>query len=640
MSYGVWWRASSILLLVAGVALGAVLPALGSEEVAELDRLGLEPPAAAVDEPLRVDTEGARALVAATVVARQGDTPPGAPAAIGSLNSPFTNGDGEVGFTGAAGENFVWFDAGIVWLSSDAPAGTTLSGAEGTMGVGNTGQFVYSPSIDGNDGVWSHNGLLLVEGTSPAPGYADPVRVTFNSRPQMLPSGAALWVAGVSYTGGTTTEGRVLYTSSDATPAAIARVIASDDLVGGFAIDRPSGVGFDYQLSDNGAHHIHELILDTGSTTNDDVVYVDGAIAAREASPTGDGDNWDNFGTVSINDDGDHLFSGDTDGASTSDAFIASNGAIAVREGGVLGGVTLTSTASVNALSLNNLGQAAFIWNITGPGEVLFFACDASDLPGTTVEVLRTGDQLDVDAAPGADATVTDFEASTVIGPGLWLAEDGRIFVELSADFGAGDVELIVALAAPPCAAGHLVVNEIDYDQAGTDASEFLEIYNGTGAAVNLAGYSVELVNGTGGGAAVYQTIPLPAVDLADGDYFVVCADAATTFNCDLDVSPNTDLIQNGAPDAVGLRDGAGALVDTVSYEGDTGAPYTEGSGVGLVDDPAVANFGLSRFPDGVDTDVNNVDLAGRCHSPGLANLDTTSDCLPIPVELMRFSVD
>ena len=187
---------------------------------------------------------------------------------------------------------------------------------------------------------------------------------------------------------------------------------------------------------------------------------------------------------------------------------------------------------------------------------------------------------------------------------------------------------------------GHLVINEIDYDQASTDTAEFLEIFNGTGAVVNLGGYQVELVNGTGGGASVYQTISLPAVDLADGDYFVVCANAATTFNCDLDVSPDTNLIQNGAPDAVGLRDPTGALADAVSYEGDTGAPYTEGSGVGLVDDPAIDYYGISRYPNGVDTDVNNVDLSGRCHSPGLPNLATSSNCQPIPVELMSFTID
>jgi hypothetical protein len=208
---------------------------------------------------------------------------------------------------------------------------------------------------------------------------------------------------------------------------------------------RSSRIGFGYQISDGTSPH-PRACLETGSTCDDDIIFVDGAIVARELSPTGGGDNWDNFGTVTINDSGDYLFSGDTDGATTSDAFIAWDGAIAVREGDTLAGVTLTSSASVNALSLNNLARAAFIWNVSGVGDVLFYACDAADLPGSSVELLRVGDDLDLDAVPGADAVVSDFNASTAIGPGVWLAEDGRVFVELDVDFGAGDVEAIVAL--------------------------------------------------------------------------------------------------------------------------------------------------------------------------------------------------
>ena len=103
----------------------------------------------------------------------------------------------------------------------------------------------------------------------------------------------------------------------------------------------------------------------------------------------------------------------------------------------------------------------------------------------------------------------------------------------------------------------------------------------------------MELVNGSGGGAVIYNTIVLPSVSLAAGAYFVVCANAATVVNCDLDVSPDTNFIQNGAPDAVGLRDTAATLIDAVSYEGNAGSPYTEGSGDGLVDNPNVDASGL-----------------------------------------------
>jgi predicted extracellular nuclease len=177
----------------------------------------------------------------------------------------------------------------------------------------------------------------------------------------------------------------------------------------------------------------------------------------------------------------------------------------------------------------------------------------------------------------------------------------------------------VLGVVPARAASSTLVVNEIDYDQPSTDAAEFLEIKNVSGAPVDLAGHSVELVNGTGGGAAVYQTIALPSTTLAAGGYLVVCANAATVANCDLDVAPDTNLIQNGAPDAVAIRL-EGTVVDTVSYEGETRAPYTEGSGVGLEDDPSLADHGISRCADGVDTDRNNVDFAFTPATPGAAN--------------------
>ena len=193
-----------------------------------------------------------------------------------------------------------------------------------------------------------------------------------------------------------------------------------------------------------------------------------------------------------------------------------------------------------------------------------------------------------------------------------------------------------------------VVINEVDYDQASTDAAEFVELMNVGSTSADLTGWTLELVNGTGGGAVLYDTIVLPAVTLAAGDYYVVCANAATVGNCDLDDSPDTNFIQNGAPDAVGLRDATASLVDAVSYEGDSGAPYTEGSGTGLVDDAAAAAIGISRFPDGVDTDVNNIDLSARCITPGLANSGDTSGCstpavctvVPVDISVVQGSGD
>ncbi|HEV2856590.1 MAG TPA: ExeM/NucH family extracellular endonuclease [Thermoanaerobaculia bacterium] len=193
---------------------------------------------------------------------------------------------------------------------------------------------------------------------------------------------------------------------------------------------------------------------------------------------------------------------------------------------------------------------------------------------------------------------------------------------------------LLLATAATRPAAAQLVINEIDYDQIGTDSAEFLELKNVSGGVVNLDNYTVQLVNGNGGGAAVYDTIDLPNVNLAAGDYYVICANAATVPGCDLDDGPDTDFIQNGSPDAIGLRL-SGVLVDTVSYEGNSGAPYTETTGTPTAtasDSNTVAFIGLSRFPDGTDSNNNSADLSLRCITPGAANASAATGCAAPPV--------
>ncbi len=100
---------------------------------------------------------------------------------------------------------------------------------------------------------------------------------------------------------------------------------------------------------------------------------------------------------------------------------------------------------------------------------------------------------------------------------------------------------LLALPAAAPAASTTVVINEVDYDQPGTDTAEFLELKNVSAGTINLDPYSVQLVNGNAGGAAVYRTINLPSVDLAAGDLYVICANAANTANCDLD-APAPDI--------------------------------------------------------------------------------------------------
>jgi hypothetical protein len=394
-------------------------------------------------------------------------SPPGAPATVGNvrytpgapgrlidvINAPFTNGLGDVGFTGSLddADRYVWFGAGVTFLASEALP-VVLSGGESTMGISDAGGWIYSPSIDGDDGVWTHEGELAREDVQ-APGFPAGTNSTFHSRPRMYANGTAAWVSGFNETGGTSTEGRMLYQSTDATPATISVVLRSDDMIEGLPIDRPSGIDFDYDFSDDTLHHIHVLLMDTGSTTDDGRVYVDGVFVAAEGETTGDGDNRANFDIVSINTDGNYIFTGDTDGASASDEFIAYNAGIVVREGDTLDGVTLVSSASLRAASINNLGEVAHIWGISGGNEILFIG-NGPNLGASSIALLMIGDMLDFDGDGVGDAEVTDFLASTAVGPALDLGDDGIVYVGLDViPVGGTELEVIVGIAygAEPC---------------------------------------------------------------------------------------------------------------------------------------------------------------------------------------------
>jgi hypothetical protein len=373
-------------------------------------------------------------LVPAEVVIAEGD--PLAGSTVASLNSPFTNGDGRLAFTFglAVGGAGVWHDGAVRWLNSDALP-DVLIGGESTMGVGDAGELVYSPSFNGEDCAWGEGGLILAAGM-PAPGFPAGTLATFNSRPRMVGDGTAYWVAGFNETGGTSTQGRVLYRSRGPGPPQV--VLRSDDLVDGLPIGRPDGVTFDHHESGDGAFSIQVLVLDAGAAPVE-VVRAGGAVVARQGEATGDGDAWESFDDVSVNAAGRFLFSGDTDGPAASDEIIAVDGTVGLREGDVVDGVALAAAATVQALSLNDLAQAVHLWRVAGGVEHLFFAADAADLRAS-VALLSTGDELDTDGDGLADHVVTDFTASGVVGPGLDLAEDGFVFVGADVEPSGGGV--------------------------------------------------------------------------------------------------------------------------------------------------------------------------------------------------------
>jgi hypothetical protein len=176
-------------------------------------------------------------------------------------------------------------------------------------------------------------------------------------------------------------------------------------------------------------------------------------------------------------------------------------------------------------------------------------------------------------------------------------------------------------------ATSDLVINEVDYDQPGTDEAEFIELYNRGSSAIDLSQYEIRLYNGSTN--EVYRTINSLSGTLAAGDYYVISGSAANVPNTDLDLA-TTDLIQNGDPtDAIALVSIAtGGVVDALTYEGSltaNGDQYSEGSFAAAdSNEVGTARTGLSRTSDGTDTQDNGTDFAIRAITPGKANTTLT----------------
>nr|WP_281291378.1 amidohydrolase family protein [Myxococcus llanfairpwllgwyngyllgogerychwyrndrobwllllantysiliogogogochensis] len=219
--------------------------------------------------------------------------------------------------------------------------------------------------------------------------------------------------------------------------------------------------------------------------------------------------------------------------------------------------------------------------------------------------------------------------------------------VRLTATYGGDELSAELTVANRP-AIGHLVINEVDYDQLNTDTKEFVEIYNPTGGSVSLANVFLVFVNGAGNPPASYQKLALAEVGtLGAGEYLVVGSAAVVD---PLAGRPGvktlqrgtTDFIQNGgstaspAADAVALYDGVqDELIDSLSYEATiTQATITDSSkrfdmregttSTAAVADSNTVEGSVCRDAHGVDTDDNGMDFKFTTTvTPGAVNAIT-----------------
>lgn len=172
---------------------------------------------------------------------------------------------------------------------------------------------------------------------------------------------------------------------------------------------------------------------------------------------------------------------------------------------------------------------------------------------------------------------------------------------------------------------GQLVfINEVDYDDPGSDNEEFIELVGVRG--VSLAGWTIELVNGSDD--TVYGTLNLTddfvfADDSGANRGFFVIGDSGVT---NLDQSTST-AFQNGAPDGIRLLDAQGNVVHFASYEGTvTGATDS----TALIDS-ASASSSLYKRGSGTDFDDFSWSVDTGNASPGGSNkLQSITDSLVV----------
>jgi len=232
---------------------------------------------------------------------------------------------------------------------------------------------------------------------------------------------------------------------------------------------------------------------------------------------------------------------------------------------------------------------------------------------------LDMGGSVPASVTVPADAISADF--SLTAGA---VAASGTLTATLNTD----SVNSAITISDAPT--GHLVINEVDYDQPGTDMGEFLELYNGDSSPVDLTNLSVIFINGSSN--ADYRTVDLTG-SLGAGEYLVLANTGVSVPASVTRIDLPSNGIQNGAPDGVLILDtSSNTVVDALSYEGAITAATISGVVPAMtfnlvegtpttIEDNNTDVLSLVRMPNGADTDDANADwTTSGTPTPGAAN--------------------
>lgn len=168
-------------------------------------------------------------------------------------------------------------------------------------------------------------------------------------------------------------------------------------------------------------------------------------------------------------------------------------------------------------------------------------------------------------------------------------------------------LRLELASDRPPCAGegARVVINEFRFRGPNGGNDEFIELFNRSCTPVNLGGWKVQGLSGTG--STWSDRVTLANVTLEPGQYYLLANTGSAGYS--LSVAPD-QTYTTGISDnrAVRLLDAGGQVVDLVGF-----ASSGQFEGQGLADGPTsstgLGQISWKRIPSGKDTDNNLQDF-------------------------------
>ncbi len=167
-----------------------------------------------------------------------------------------------------------------------------------------------------------------------------------------------------------------------------------------------------------------------------------------------------------------------------------------------------------------------------------------------------------------------------------------------------------------------VVINEFVYDDSSTDDVEFVELYNRSGAAIDISGWVLDAKD-SGNQNAAY-TIPAGTI-LTPGGFWTLGADLANPGKID-QVVGLSNLWENGT-ESMSLMDTNGRTIDTLVYYAASSGIWdpnlAEGDGMyarHFFTQIAGVGCSFQRIKDGVDNDNSGRDFFFAPATPGASN--------------------